>query len=254
VGYKYPSLRTTLPVAGYYAWLDTGAAASDQFTADGTQDGTLTNGATRSGSPLAYEFDGVNDLIAIASGFFSAYPVSLSCWFNTSNSTASFRSFVSLGNSANTTNHMFLGLTNTHKVRWNPSRDPVNAICDSAASYNDGNWHHALGVSESVSSHKLYVDGALVASSTTNMGGAVLCNQAAIGCLRRQTNASFFPGLVDDVLIYLIAIDVTNAGYLASQRGAIYQQIAGGSPINGQSLIRPASAAQQQLLIQGAMS
>jgi hypothetical protein len=149
---------------------------------------------------------------------------------------------------------MFLGLTNTHKVRFNPARDPVNAVCDSTASYNDGNWHHALGVSESQSSHKLYVDGVLAASSTTNMGGVVSCNQAGIGCLRRQTNGSFFPGLVDDALVYLITIDATNAGYLASQRGAIYQLLAGGSLINGQSLIRPASAAQQQLLIQGAMS
>jgi hypothetical protein len=225
MAYKYPSLRTTLPVAGYYARLDAGAAATDQFTTDGTQNGTLTNGATRTDDGgLAYSFTaGASQFIAIGSGFFAAYPVAMSCWFKTSDTTAAFRTLFSLGNSANVTNHMFLGLTNTHKLRWNPSRDPTNAVCDSAASVNDGNWHHACGVSESVASHKLYLDGALVATSTQNMGGVVSCNQAGIGCLRRQTNASFYTGVVDDALIYLIDPGLTNIGYMASQRGAIYE-------------------------------
>jgi hypothetical protein len=80
--YRYPTFRDAF--CGYKASLDTGASATDQFTADGSQDGTLTSGATRVDDgglaySLANDTDEVN-LGATAFSFLSTDAWTISLW------------------------------------------------------------------------------------------------------------------------------------------------------------------------------
>jgi hypothetical protein len=244
--YKYPSLRTTLPVAGYYARLDTGAAASDQFTADGTQDGTLTNGATRaSDDGLAYSLDGVNDYILssqlVPTG---ATARTVSFWFKCTG-TINTRQFLLYAGS-NFAYTRFAIEIESSKINFNyqiAARVHTTTLVANT-------WYHVAVTYNGGTSVSIFLNGS---KQTFTMLSALNTGSDST-YLGVAFNLTFpFAGLIDDFLVWNnIALSDTNIGYLASQRGAIYQQIAGGGPINGQSLIRPAGSAQQQLLIQGA--
>ena len=252
--YKYPSLRTTLPLAGYYARLDTGAAASDQFTADGTQNGTLTNGATRANDDgLAYSFDGANDYIT-ANAPTLGVSRTIACWVKSSSLTA-IQTLLSIGNSSSENNFFLI------RLRGDVSGDPCEAVWENSvgtstavatgSTYSTSTWLHIAATVSSGNGLRLWVNGSLTAT-TAITGSQTGINISAIGALRRSSVIHFTSGLIDDAIIYNYEMASPEIAYLASQRGAIYQLIAGGSPINGQSLIRPAGSAQQQLLIQGA--
>jgi hypothetical protein len=266
--YKYPSLRTTLPVAGYYARLDTGAAASDQFTADGTQDGTLTNGATRAGSPLAYSFDGSNDYVEFSSSAIvgGSGSITISSWANATSLPLAANVIFSKMHTEGGTNQAayLLGVLSTGGIYFATTTGSAGGVQEwlsTSSVISTGTWFHIAvtytwGTGSSI---KIYLNGSLVSGSwATGTGDVTFVGTTGptqkIGRLQHSGVTSFFAwqGSIDDLLVWNAIIDATNIGYLASQRGAIYQLIAGGSPINSQSLIRPAGSAQQQLLIQGA--
>jgi len=266
--YKYPSLRTTLPVAGYYARLDAGAAASDQFTADGTQDGTLTNGASRSGTPLAYAFDGSNDYIEFSSSAIlgGSGSITIASWANATSLPLAANVIFSKMHTEGGTNQAAYSLSvlSTGRIYFTTTTGGSGGVQEwlsTSSVVSTGSWFHIAssytwGTGASIA---VYLNGASVSGAWATGNGNVTFTGTSgpkqkIGRLQHTGVASFFSwqGSIDDLLVWNAIIDATNIGYLASQRGAIYQLIAGGSPINGQSLIRPAGSAQQQLLIQGA--
>jgi hypothetical protein len=265
--YKYPSLRTTLPVAGYYARLDAGAAATDQFTADGAQDGTLTNGATRiNDDGLAYSFDGSNDYLDFGTvfSFQRTNSFSFSFWMKATNES---HSDIKILYSKTDTSGNQPGYS--LRLRGDVTDDPFEVQIRSTAANqiliryprpNDTDWHHVCVTysgNSNASGVALYIDGvAQTGTTSANTLTTSITNANPFNVASRTGGADwFFPGLIDDFLVYQVNLSSTNVGYLASQRGAIYQQMSGGSnPINGQSLIRPAGSSQPQLLIQGAIS
>jgi hypothetical protein len=90
------------------------------------------------------------------------------CWFRTSNATAASRFiFCRYQNSANLAS-WGLYLTSAHKARFEvyQSTAAAHATCTSSASFNDGKWHLAVGVFDGTTI-SLYIDGVLVASSTS---------------------------------------------------------------------------------------
>lgn len=220
--YKYPSLRTTPPVAGYYARLDAGAAATDQFTTDGTQNGTLTNGATRSGSPLAYSFDGVNDYITSAA---------VSGW-NVINATVSAWVNVTIGSAIQIANRYY---ATTVDQGWilniNAAGKAVFSGRESAALFisavgattlTSGVWTHIAGV-KSGTSWKVYVNGVEDGSTVAGNGTtAFASNPLMIGAL---PVFSLYSALtLDDFVFYTTNLAAVDIGYLATQRGAIYAE------------------------------
>lgn len=247
MGYKYPSLRTTLPVAGYYARLDAGAAATDQFTSDGSQDGTLSGTASRvDDGGLAYSMGATGEInCGDVLGDVGTGPISLSVWIKGGSTS---RGIVTKDSSSGAGNGLYIytrGVTGAPYAYWNGSAAIEFGV-------NDGNWHH-IGFSRAstaVNTLLLYYDGVHVA---TNMEPRTLSNATAFR-IGRFSDGGSFNGLIDDPIVFHRVLTASDFASLASQRGAIYAQAGGTSPINGQSLIRPASAAQQQLLIQGAMS
>jgi hypothetical protein len=114
-----------------------------------------------------------------------------------------------------------------------PSQD-ITSIVASAATVNDGNWHHIVGVRDATAQMGVvYVDGALAASASpaveqfgpmTNadsdndrvvIGGTVVAGQTS------YTN--LFPGAIDEVAVYHSALT-------AAQVAAIYAAADGKCP------------------------
>lgn len=244
--YKYPSLRTTLPVAGYYARLDAGAAATDQFTADGSQNGTLTNGATRSGSPLAYSLDGVDDYIAMSSMTISGNRLSVACWANLT-STAGVQMLVSQYGSAGANRGWYLANIGG-ALRFLVSSDGTTTPFGQGGTVSTG-WHHYAGVLTGTA-FQLYIDGIAVTTTLTGTYPSTIFNSTEILEVgARYGSDSPMVGLIDDVVIYHATLAATEIGYLASQLGAIYAQVGGSGLVNGQSLVRPAGDYRPQSLV-----
>jgi hypothetical protein len=234
----YPSLRDTLPIAGYYARLDAGAAASDQFTADGANDGTLTNGATRTNDGgLAYSLTSAASQYITIPHSASMSPgtgaFAISAWIKPPNANQ-FGVIAQKRMASGTVNDVWsvavggntwLGATGKKVGIVVIFNGTGNARAyDTTADVVDGNFHHVL-FCWSGSAATIYVDGVSVAITERVAAGSIsACTPD--GPVRIGTNVvsggNFFSGLIDDLLYLPYVPDATKAGYLAAQRGAIY--------------------------------
>mgnify|MGYP001218795058 FL=1 len=107
--------------------------------------------------------------------------------------------------------------------RWNVGNSTAMSVTDAdGASLNDGDWHHVAFVNEGVGAHKLYVDGALVESSTATWSYGAGNNQPVeIGRFRdaHNNNTAYFDGAIDDARIYQSALS-------AAEVSALHQKLA----------------------------
>ena len=224
MGYTYPSLRTSPPVAGYAASLDTGAAASDQFTTDGTQDGTLVNGVARTDvTGLAYDFTRASSQYIDCGAFASLDGLSkytLAFW----------------GKKKSTTMTIPVGKRNASAYCGIDVWSDGNIYFQISPGFglfalDDTNWHHYCMVFDGTltgNSNRLkgYIDG--VQKSLTFGGSAIPSTTPAagnfyIGQDTQGTTGRYGDAYIDDVVVYAaVALDATNVGYLAAQRNAIY--------------------------------
>ncbi len=208
---------------GYYPRLDAGAAATDQFTADGSQDGTLQNGASRvDSSGLAYSFsDATSQHVSASQIFAGSSKVTLAFWGRKS---ATGKVMIcSIG--SETGNSRF-------HISW---FSDGNVYCTAengsvaggfvAESYTLAWRHFCVVYDGSLSGNsnrlKFYLNGTQKTLSFFGTVPSTAIVGTAVGVGRG--GGVFADGLVDDFLVYSgIAFDATNVGYLASQRGAIY--------------------------------
>lgn len=247
-GYAYPTLRAPEPVAAYCARLDTGSSASDQFTADGTQNGTLTGGATRvDSSGLAYSFDGVDDYIdsvGTVSSFNFIHTTAvftLAAWVKFDVTTRQ----LFLGNTLTASENGFFVALDTNgsygtkalriSVFGGTTGYPILHGTTADNIINDTNWHHIAYVASGVSNRagQWFVDGVAVTTVSTkyNVGDILGFGELATGNANRVLNigrsnwtstVAPIDGCIDDVLIYPVALTAAQVANLASQRAAIY--------------------------------
>lgn len=216
--YLYPSLRTTPPVLGYYARLDTGAAALDQFTVDGSQDGTLTNGVTRvDNSGLAYSFTDSSSMYIgsnVPGSLSGAANCTLAFWAKKS----AIGKECAIGTRISGTSGVWLQWYSDGFVYFSPRNGGATS-----AGYSLGytsSWVHVAAV-KSGTAAKIYVNGTEVASASGMPANLPTLTVFNIG--RLETGGFYSSGLIDDPVVYGgVALDATNIGYLAAQRGAIY--------------------------------
>lgn len=230
MGFLYPSLRTTSPTLGYYARLDAGSAATDQFIADGSQDGTLTNGVTRvDNSGLAYSFTASSSMYIVSSvpgSLSGAANCTLAFWAKKSGSGKE----CTIGTRISATSGVWLQWFSDGFVYFSPRNGGFTT-----AMYNLGytsDWVH-IGAVKSGTSAKIYVNGAEVATASGMPANLPALTVFNIG--RLETGGFYSDGLIDDPVVYGgVALDATNMTFLASQRGAIYLQSGKKRPrING---------------------
>ncbi len=192
---------------------------------NGTQNGTLTLGATGPVPPTyagfdagtkAYQFDGTSAYVdcGTAPSLSGTTDFTVEAWINTTNaaggstiiqqrSPTGFNGEYILGlNSSGTAHFTIFGGGNTQYTL----NTPVGA-----RRVNDGKWHHVAAVRSGLNGY-LYVDGSLVASAT---GTAIAPLDATIATYIGadvRSSTSYFNGQICNVAVYGTALSGTRVG------------------------------------------
>jgi len=229
-GFKYPTLRTPAPVAGYYARRDSGAAADAQF---GAASGTLSAGTTRANNGgLCYRHNGST------SGITTTYTTAIgtsdytfSSWFNVANSNQFGMIFAkdSQAPTAYTQASTLISNVIANAVGRRVTGIDVSTSGTFLATPTDGTftnsaWHHVALRRQTVAGTttlSLWLNGTQITSSTTTLRDLNNTNALKIGI--GDGSSLRLTGDTDDHLLWLAALTDADIGYLASQRGAIYE-------------------------------
>lgn len=181
-----------------------GTTAYDRSGAGNT--GILTNGPTVTPGKIgqALRFDGVNDYVLGGTPAVTTYPITLSTWFKTTNAPSDYAQILMLGSGglslATLSETIAAECGGVGKIKY-LIRDTTGTnssnVCSSTV-LNDGQWHHAVGVSSGASDHRLYIDGVLQNTSTTTIGTVTL-GSTYIGA---NTGTQLFSGSIDEARIY----------------------------------------------------
>jgi len=104
-----------------------------------------------------------------------------------------------------------IGTSTTLKFTIGPGVNPSsgNNHADAGGLYNDGQWHHVVGVFDKPNNKiKIFIDGKLMQSKDTDITGLIsyeddLGEYVSIGATNVSTGATrFWNGLIDEVAIY----------------------------------------------------
>jgi parallel beta-helix repeat protein len=142
-----------------------------------------------------------------------AKPFTIVAWIKTSAGSAG--GIVAKARDTNTPNmdYRFQMLANgtIQLMRWNQAAG-VTDVVTTTATVNNGAWHHVAFVNEGASSHKLYIDGVLAATSnTTWVHDNTNTEPVRIGRDRNgSASDTYFNGVIDDVAIIQAALTLND--------------------------------------------
>jgi len=168
---------------------------------------------------MAYNFNGTNQFLSMATTPVSSSPLTFACWFNSTNTTG-IQALICVNVTANVDRHVLYARGD---VAGDPVRmqsvDSLGAVgnADTTAGYSSSVWTHACGVVSSNTSRTAYLNGASSGtnSTTVSVGAPV---QASIGAQRFSsfpTGASFTTGLIAEVGIWNAALTAAEIASLA---------------------------------------
>ncbi len=193
-----------------------GTTASDA-TGNG-RSGSLLNGLQFTGVTgkfgTSLTTDGVDDICRYnQSPGVSAYPFSLSTWVKSTNST-DYDHVVYMGDGSSNSKYFSIGLRNGKAFIC--ARNSTEYRTEDSEVITDGQWHLIVGVFESPTSRKLYVDGSLTVIGTNSVPMITPINRFSAGALDRSSLANQFGGSVDDVRLYGKALSAFEVSELFS--------------------------------------
>ncbi|MCI0401405.1 MAG: DUF2341 domain-containing protein [Gammaproteobacteria bacterium] len=173
----------------------------------GTSQGTMTASdqvAGKIGGSL--DLDGTDDRVSVGMIVGNSTAFTASAWFRTS-ATAIAKIWAE-GNSTTTTpvTNVQVNEPAAGDVRFSV-RDDASAdgtVTFSGGSYNNGSWHHVVGVQRAKNDRELFIDGVSKGTSTVSLGTVTL-NTGNIGANERTTLSNYLSGLVDEVRVSNIA-------------------------------------------------
>ncbi len=147
-------------------------------------------------------FDGTSGCAVVSTTVTNPTTFTLATWFRTTATTTGALIGLSTSTDPDTSGSgdRTLALTAGGLLRfW--ATNPAGAVTSTRA-YNDGLWHHAVAT-HGPAGTRLYVDGALVAS-TAGTGGASYTGNWHLGCAPTE---GFFDGTLDDVSIFVAQLN-----------------------------------------------
>jgi hypothetical protein len=194
----------------------------------GVNNGQFNGGAAtfvndRSGNAgRAYSLNGTTDYMSTSNSYSSPSTFTISCWFKTTTTDGGkLISFgdVQAGSSSAHDRHIYM--VPNGRIYFGVYPNAVRTI-NSTTSFNDGNWHHVVGILSS-SGMFLYIDGTLLASNASVTTAQSYTGYWRVGYDRMDNSwtdwpagartQAYFNGAIDDVLIYnraLSAAEVAN--------------------------------------------
>jgi len=219
------AVTTSSPVA----WYRMDNANDSALNHDGTVTGGVVFGQP---SPLVYDtslaaaFDGTGVITAANAAdlnFGTLGDFSVEAWVRKDGGARG--TIVNKGDSAH---GYWLRFEDNGTLRFLLDYGTPSDAAQSTQAYNDGQWHHVVGVADRTNSIKLYVDGTMVAADTQINGTGNISSSlnAAIG----QLGTNYFGGLMDELAIY-------NHVVTASQVAAHHAAGTGASSVSYATLI-----------------
>jgi hypothetical protein len=160
--------------------------------------------------------------------FYQNYPFSISLWFKTSNITSA-QGLGFIGSSTWDTNssHSY----NYLYTRGADAGDPVSATVkngltteriDTTTGFSANTWYHVLGVFNSDTDRRVYINGSSKATGSTNINGARDTQYVGIGRVSSITTEDF-TGKIAEVAVWSSALSDANAVSLAG--GALATEV-----------------------------
>lgn len=177
-------------------------AGSTAHDVVGNNDGSISGAGWSSGSNgTALLFDGKNDRVEVNKPIVSEYPFTVTAWFKLPSKPTSDKAIVSLGNSASS-NVMYGLYYDKYNGISMMAKNTAEKTASSSVKVSDDEWHQAVGVFESETSRKLYVDGVLKDTDTSSSPFNSGTNRWNIGRWADSSPSSYFYGLIDEVRVY----------------------------------------------------
>ena len=204
----------TCTVPGIVAWWPAEGNANDA-TGNG-HFGALQNGATFGAGKvgMAFSLDGVNDNVSVpdSPAFHFTNAMSVQGWIKT---TGGFDRYIATKHEDALYFAVGGGNVAPHKLSfW------LNAVSSSwfagSTSVDDGQWHHVAATYDGATM-KVYVDGHLDGSVPHTGNGQTGTSAILIGARSDGTNASNFPGMIDELSVYNRALSSAEIQALAAQ-------------------------------------
>jgi hypothetical protein len=225
------STAPTTPTSGLYLSYPFSGNANDAS-------GNGNNGAVQGAAPLttdrynqsnsAYSFNGSSQYISTTTGEPAPGPqnFSISIWFQTSTPGGLLMGYSASKTGAGTQYDRHIYMDNSGYLYFGlyaTSSGTANVIT-STSTYADGNWHHAVATCSTTNGSCLYVDGALVASSSTmnapetytSVGYWRVGYNSLSGWSNTPTDL-YFTGSLDDIGVYNTAISASQVYTLYAQ-------------------------------------
>lgn len=197
----------------------TGTVAHD--STGNNYNGTLKNAPTRATSACkvgyCLGFDGVSNYVEVidpVDGVLDpATQYSLSFWVKTT-STVAYQFIISKSNGGSGGGYeLFFSGGSIRFSSCNLAGSCAGGYFDisTTLSYNDGNWHHIVGVAQSSSTAKIYIDGSLVKESGTITQNNIANALNLIIGGRGTGGGDPLNGTLDDIRVYNRALSATEA-------------------------------------------
>jgi len=166
---------------------------------------------------VAMDFDGVDDKLKWSTAIVTAYPFTLSAWFNCDNVTA-LGALVSISDEATDNERWVLqadGASAGDPVRLRSVAAGTGVNAATSTGYTAGSWNHACGIGRSATSRDAYLNGGGKGSSAASNTPAGLDN-TTLGLSDRATDIEPFPGLLAEVCVWNIALNDQDVALLAA--------------------------------------
>ena len=168
---------------------------------------------------MAYEFNGTDQFLSMASAPVTTMPLTMACWFNSTNTTTP-QALICINATASANRY-------TMSARGDLAGDPIRIAAvgttgsgvsaDTTSGYSSGVWTHSCGVFTSSTSRTAYINGGSSLTNTTNVA-VVGIIQASIGAQRYNlfpSGTSFTTGLIAEVGIWNAALTAAEIASLA---------------------------------------
>ena len=228
-GRRSAELLPKPPIENLKSWYEFEGDAKDSHT--GGYDLTSTSvsyGVSRNGSGAV--FTSSSSTVKGTSSFPSGEHT-LACWFKPDHSDPASSGYGLVGNWIGTGNQRksLLYIESTGKVRFLLSASGASAsspYAETSSGYlTPQTWYHIAGVYDPANlTHKLYVNGELVASQNAPSTLAVTSNYLEIGSWNDTTSTSTARGIIDDACVFDKALNLQEIRWLASSEGK-YQNL-----------------------------
>lgn len=160
-----------------------------------------------------------SEYLRVASAPVTAAPISVSCLFNTPNTTTS-RVFVSIANSGATNQYFGLVAGSGSKVLWQ-SRATSAGSATTTDTFSVDTWHHAGGVEISATSRFAYLNGVASPEDTTSRTPTGM-DRAGIGALVDSSPSNYFEGSIAEVGIWNVVLTAAEWTALAARYSPLF--------------------------------